>query len=103
MPVRKLPRGRPGVRTIPDGYWWDNFQNELLIHLYFGPEKKFIGPLRLCGLDWSVKKILMKEGKRPGSNSYEVWFEHLFTLEEFQRLCIPHVSFDFENLFVTYR
>lgn len=72
------------------------------MHVYFGPQKNAIGPLRLCGLDRSVKRTLIQEGKRRDSNSYEVWFEHLCTFEEFQRLCIPRVSFDFQNLFVTY-
>lgn len=99
MPVREIPnipRGLGGVMLAGD-YWWDNSQEEALIHVYFGPEKRYVGPLRLCGIHWPVKRDLILSGKTRGSNRLDVWFRYLCTAAEFERLHTPSVSFNSDH------
>jgi hypothetical protein len=102
MPVRAIPNvghGHRGLMFVGD-HWWDNTQDEALMHIYFGPEKRYIGPVRLCGIYRHVKKDLIVSGKSKRSNRLEVWFRHLCTAAEFERLSTPSVSFDSHYLSV---
>ncbi|KAJ5335024.1 Chromo domain/shadow [Penicillium brevicompactum] len=89
MPIRSPPRG---AITAPGGYWWDRDNDELLVHVFFGPMRRKIGPLRLCGMGRFVKLDLIRIGKSPNSPEFEVWFKDVCTVEEFDRLRDPNVS-----------
>ncbi|PWY86904.1 hypothetical protein BO70DRAFT_213446 [Aspergillus heteromorphus CBS 117.55] len=57
---------------------------EVLIHMFYGPDRKPIGAARLCGLSlMSIQKILQyKSGPR-----IEVWFQHTCNFDTYQALC----------------
>jgi chromo domain-containing protein 1 len=98
MPVNAKPKtNRFGLMSVGD-YWWDNLRDEVLVHVYFGPEKHFIGPLKLCGIFRDVKKDLLLSAKSPRSSGLEMWFRHVCTAAEFERLYPPSVSFQFLNI-----
>lgn len=91
MPIRMAPIG---ATKTPEGYWWDRENDELLVHVCFGPEKKKVGALRLCGLDRFVKLDLIRVGKTPHGWNLEIWFKHVCTADQYDRLSEPNVSLD---------
>ena len=91
--VARMPVREPEGPVYKMGkYWWDNSRNEILLHVHHGPEKKEIGPLRLCGLSPKVKKDLLFGGKQVGVARFDAWFKDVCTLEEFNKLRDPNVS-----------
>lgn len=64
----------------------DRFLNsgEVLIHIFYGREKTEIGSARICGLPPQLKQKLIGMKKRA---RFDMWFEHLCTLDEYNILC----------------
>jgi chromo domain-containing protein 1 len=84
-PMPELPTRipQPGARFVNHRqHFWN--PGELLVYLYYGPDKKEIGSARLCGLPWESRFRLMstKRGDR-----IDVWFQHTCNLEEYNVLC----------------
>ncbi|KAI9038353.1 putative Chromo domain protein Chp1p [Aspergillus affinis] len=79
-----LPERVPGPRSYVT--YNKRFFNpdEVLVNLYYGPEKKDIGDARLCGLTPPTKSRILNKKK---DASVEIWFQHLCTLDDYQRLC----------------
>ena len=90
--IPPLPPRRPITikgahnRRVRDDNLQSRFWNfgEIFCYMYFGPDKKSIGPVRLCGLENVTRsKILMsKQGRR-----IEIWFQDTCTLDEYRDLC----------------
>ncbi|KAF4184719.1 hypothetical protein CNMCM7927_007661 [Aspergillus lentulus] len=85
-PIPKLPtrEPKPGAYVVKNRqlHFWN--QGELLVYLYYGPEKKEVGSARLCGLSPESRSRLMstKRGSR-----INLWFQHTCNLEEYNVLC----------------
>ncbi|PYI03812.1 chromo domain protein [Aspergillus sclerotiicarbonarius CBS 121057] len=81
--IPNLPRREPGPQAKFVAGRFCN-PHEVLVDMYYGPDKKRIGLSRLCGLNvLSAKNLIYaKDG------SYiEVWFQHLCTMEDYRVLC----------------
>ncbi|KAJ5115309.1 hypothetical protein NUU61_001068 [Penicillium alfredii] len=79
MPSKKLP----GAMVTRGGYFWN--PGEILVHLFFGPNKKYIGATRLCGSSTGAKaELIGTKGKNP---RLEMWFKELCNLEDYGMLC----------------
>ncbi|KAE8388296.1 hypothetical protein BDV23DRAFT_114190 [Aspergillus alliaceus] len=79
-----LPRREPGSRAIfIKGPYFVN-PGELLITMYYGPDRKEIGEARLCGLDNIRRNRFMRTKK---GNRLEIWFQHLCNLADYNTLC----------------
>ncbi|KAF7588785.1 hypothetical protein BBP40_005216 [Aspergillus hancockii] len=78
-----LPRRRPGPRALfmKNGLFVNN--GELLVTLYYGPDKTEIGESRLCGLNFDRRNSFMKTKK---FHRIEVWFQHLCNLTDYHTL-----------------
>ena len=86
--IPNLPRREPGPRAKSvSGRFCNPY--EVLVDMYYGPDKKAIGLARLCGLNTLSAKNLIhtKDGLY-----IEVWFQHLCTLEDYRVLCHNAVS-----------
>lgn len=81
MPIGTYIEGE-GVRT-KSGYFW-NF-GEVLAHVYFGPERDFVGVFRICGMNDKIKQDLLAS-KMPG-NAFNMWFKEVCTKSQYDRLC----------------
>ncbi|KAJ5502545.1 Chromo domain/shadow [Penicillium fimorum] len=81
MPVRKV---RPPIRVKIGQYWC--FKGEALIHVFVGPNKRPLGAFRLCGIRSPVQQSLILT-KNPNTHQVEVWFKHLCTVRDYERLC----------------
>lgn len=78
-----LPQRGPRWNHLRVGDYWCNW-GELLIHLFYGPEKIEIGPTRICGLaSESIRKRLLDTKK---SRRFDLWFQHVCTAEEYRLL-----------------
>ncbi|KAJ5093103.1 hypothetical protein N7456_008964 [Penicillium angulare] len=68
---------------FPGGLFWN--PGELLVHVYFGTNRAYIGPLRIVGSNPLNKKNLLSSSftSRGKHNTLELWFEYLYTMEEF--------------------
>jgi chromo domain-containing protein 1 len=91
--IKRLPASSPGRAAMffhQDGIRYFCNPGEALVQVYWGPEKKYVGPVRVCGASKyrAVTSTLMKDG--PGSR-IEMWFRYLGTFEEYSALC-PQVS-----------
>ncbi|OGM45684.1 Chromo domain protein Chp1p [Aspergillus bombycis] len=82
-----LPRRRPG----PEAKWIKGergsyFVNprELLCSLYYGPDKREIGEVRMCGLD-NIRRSRFLRTKK--GHALEIWFQHLCNLTDYNNLC----------------
>jgi hypothetical protein len=84
----QMPRRIPGpnARQLPNGLWF-NPKKEAFITMSFGPDKKFIGPTRVCGMPLQFQDLV--RSKPPGDRELQVHFEHLCTIDEFAQLIIP--------------
>ncbi|KAE8381087.1 hypothetical protein BDV26DRAFT_106245 [Aspergillus bertholletiae] len=80
-----LPRRRPGpgAKWIKGRNYFVN-PGELLCTLYYGPYKKEIGEVRLCGLDTIRRSRFLKTKK---GHVLEIWFQHLCNLADYNILC----------------
>ena len=81
MPIGTYKEGE-GVKT-KSGYFW-NF-GEVLAHVYFGPERDFVGVFRICGMNDKIKQDLLAS-KMPG-NAFNMWFKEVYTKSQYDRLC----------------
>ncbi|KAJ5211502.1 uncharacterized protein N7498_003148 [Penicillium cinerascens] len=81
MPIGTYKEGE-GVKT-KSGYFW-NF-GEVLAHVYFGPERDFVGVFRICGMNDKIKQDLLAS-KMPG-NTFDMWFKQVCTKSQYDRLC----------------
>jgi chromo domain-containing protein 1 len=79
----RLPRRnpQPGSYKMKDRFW---NRGEVLIHMFYGPDKTEIGSARICGLPPQYKKRLVDTKKTP---RFDLWFQHLCTYEEYSILC----------------
>ncbi|OQE42055.1 hypothetical protein PENCOP_c004G05776 [Penicillium coprophilum] len=80
-PARKV---RPPIRLKIGPYWC--YKGEALIHVFFGPNKRPLGAFRLCGICPAVQQSLIF-AKNPNTHQVEVWFKHLCTVRDYERLC----------------
>lgn len=91
-PIPPLPPRRPATikgannRRALDDHQVFRFWNpgEVFVYMYFGPEKKFIGPVRLCGLSNITKAKIMNTKK---GRKIEIWFQDICTLDDYRHLC----------------
>lgn len=88
MPVRSC-RAR-GCINIGD-YWCNKALGEVLVHMFIGPDKRPLGAFRLCDIRQDVRKSLIST-KNLKTNQIELWFKHLCTVREYERLCESSVS-----------
>ncbi|KAB8273029.1 hypothetical protein BDV30DRAFT_239108 [Aspergillus minisclerotigenes] len=92
-----IPRRRPG----PEAKWIKKergsyFVNpgELLCTLYYGPDKKEIGEVRMCGLD-KIRRSRFLRTKR--NHVLEIWFQQLCNLPDYNLLCRNTVNEKYWN------
>ncbi|KAJ5267647.1 hypothetical protein N7478_010455 [Penicillium angulare] len=74
--------GSPGanaVKVAGDLFW---NPGEVLVHVYFGTLRTYIGPLRIVGSEHFNKRNLLNSVKA-SKGPLELWFQHLYTIEEF--------------------
>lgn len=88
----------PGqVKWTAERYFWN--WGEVLAHVYFGPEKKFIGAVRLCGMSEYAKNDLL--ASKGSGRQFELWFKELCTVEEYGTLCeqvrAKDIDYDLDN------
>ncbi|KAF7166924.1 hypothetical protein CNMCM6106_002539 [Aspergillus hiratsukae] len=84
-PIPNFPTRIPTPRAIfvkRRRYFWN--PGELLVYLYYGPDKKEIGSARLCGLSEESRNRLKSTMK---GSRIDVWFQHTCNLEEYNVLC----------------
>ncbi|KAJ5634153.1 hypothetical protein N7528_001995 [Penicillium herquei] len=71
--------------------------NDVLIHVFFGTHKEYIGPARIVGLPRAVKMELLQTGlKSSDTNQLELWFKDLHTMDELEVLVDP-ATYDLTN------
>lgn len=66
-------------------------KGDILVTLSYGPDKRHVGPVRLCGLRAETKtRLLSKKRDADGvrHRELEVWLQHLLTSEEYDKLCL---------------
>ncbi|KAH8431926.1 putative Chromo domain protein Chp1p [Aspergillus melleus] len=87
-----MPERAPGPRSYVT--YNKRFFNpdEVLIKLYYGPEKNNIGDARLCGLNPQTKSRILHSKKE---DSLEIWFQHLCALDDYQRLCYNTTNWNY--------
>ncbi|KAJ6093352.1 hypothetical protein N7486_008641 [Penicillium sp. IBT 16267x] len=86
--IAQMPLGIPDntAAFVRGGYFYNRRDHEVLAHVYFGADKKYVGPVRLCGLrphPSVVKELLRNKGK---GNDLEMWFKDLCTWDEYEEL-----------------
>lgn len=83
--INRMPIGQPGpgARFLTGNYFVN--PGEVLAHVYFGPERHFVGAVRLCGLSRATKQDLLAAKRR--SSKFEMWFEHACTKAQYDALC----------------
>lgn len=83
--INRMPIGKPGPGTkFFHGHYFVN-PGEVLAHVYFGPERHFVGAVRLCGLSSRTKLDLLAAKGR--NSKFEMWFEHSCTKAQYDALC----------------
>ncbi|KAI3137242.1 hypothetical protein CBS147326_3491 [Penicillium roqueforti] len=81
MPVRAY---RPSTCIKIGKYWC--VKGDALVNMFMGSDRKFLGAFRLCGFRTDIQKSLVMT-KNPKTKQIEVWFRHLCTVGEYERLC----------------
>lgn len=81
--IAQMPLGIPDdtVCFVKNGYFYNQGDHEVLAHVYFGVDKKYIGPVRLCGHRAAAKYDLLRNG-----DPREMWFKDMCTWEEYEEL-----------------
>ncbi|EKV09821.1 hypothetical protein PDIP_63150 [Penicillium digitatum Pd1] len=59
---------------------------EILVHVFIGPSKRPLGAFRLCGTSSKAQSSLIL-AKNSRTNQVEIWFKHLCTVRDYERLC----------------
>lgn len=86
MPVGKFEGKKHGARMVQGGYFWN--QGEVLVHVYFGSGKDFVGVVRLCGLTSALKSEFLASKHATGSGvQTEMWFKEVCTKSQYDALC----------------
>ncbi|KAJ5132992.1 hypothetical protein N7448_007150, partial [Penicillium atrosanguineum] len=86
MPVGTFKGTKHGGRMVQGGYFWN--QGEVLVHVYFGPGKNFVGIVRLCGLTSGPISELLASKRATGSGvQTEMWFKEVCTKSQYDALC----------------
>ncbi|EAW08490.1 putative Chromo domain protein Chp1p [Aspergillus clavatus NRRL 1] len=83
--IRQLPSRTPGPKAIytrRHNYFWN--PGEIMVDMFYGPDKKEIGPARLCGLSQTSRAKLMTSKK---AHRIEARFQHVCNMEEHDILC----------------
>lgn len=101
-PIPPLPPRRPKaikgaiLRRAKDENSQSRFWNpgEVFVNMYLGPEKRFIGPVRLCGLSPMSRSRVLQSKK---DNKIDVWFQEICTIDEYRELC-NRVSVTMSNI-----
>ncbi|KAJ5529497.1 hypothetical protein N7527_002890 [Penicillium freii] len=75
----------PGCKRLGK-YWCNITLGEILVHVFIGPDRKALGPFRLCGIRPGQRKSLILAKNRK-TNQTEIWFKHLCTVGEYEGLC----------------
>ncbi|KAJ5963925.1 uncharacterized protein N7479_003801 [Penicillium vulpinum] len=83
MPVRDV--WTPGCTRIGK-YWRSKTLGEILVHMYIGHDKRFLGAFRLCDIRFHLHQSLLL-AKNPKTHQVEVWFKSMCTVREYERLC----------------
>lgn len=83
MPLGVFQPG-PGARMVGN-YFWNS--GEALVHVYFGPEKYFVGVARLCGMASELKAELLASKLSGLSGETEMWFREYCSKIEYDQLC----------------
>lgn len=90
--IPPLPPRRPVTikgainRRARDGNAQLRFWNagEVYAHMYFGPQKTYTGPMRLCGLSGNtIFRIMQSKTDR----QMDIWFQEVYTPQEYRNLC----------------
>lgn len=90
--IPPLPPRRPVTikgainRRARDGNAQFRFWNagEVYAHMYFGPQKTYTGPMRLCGLSGNtIFRIMQSKTDR----QMDIWFQEVYTPQEYRNLC----------------
>ncbi|KAK5800112.1 hypothetical protein VI817_002324 [Penicillium citrinum] len=84
--ISRMPVGNPGEDAVllSKGHFWN--RKEVYAHIFFGPEKHFVGQVRICGMPWEFRNKLlrMKSGPRGTLN---MWFKEICNVEQYTGLC----------------
>jgi hypothetical protein len=83
MPIGVFQPG-PGARRVGN-YFWNS--GEALVHVYFGPEKYFVGVARLCGMTNELKSEFLASKLSGQSGETEMWFREYCSKVEYDQLC----------------
>lgn len=91
-PIPSLPARRQATikgannRRARDDNFQSRFWNpgEIFCCMYFGPDKKSIGPVRLCGLNSNTRSRIMQSKQGRG---IDIWFQEICTLDDYRELC----------------
>lgn len=87
LPSRRLIdiKGSSGRRP-KDGDSQYRFWNagEVYAHMYFGPDKTYTGPMRLCGLKKTTIDRIMQSKL---DNRVDIWFQEVYSPHEYRHLC----------------
>ncbi|KAJ6028228.1 hypothetical protein N7540_003804 [Penicillium herquei] len=67
--------------------------DEVLVHVYFGTNKEYIGPARIVSVPRLVKNELLRNGVKSDKNQLELWFKDLYTMNEL-RVLTDAASYD---------
>lgn len=81
-----MPTGKPipgSSMTTRNGYFWN--YGEVLAQVFYGPEKKMVGSVRLCGMDNCAKNDVL--GSKGPSRTFDMWFKDLCTIYEYTTFC----------------
>ncbi|KAJ5178756.1 hypothetical protein N7492_001966 [Penicillium capsulatum] len=84
--IARMPLGerKPGAIVTGNGHFFN--PGEVLAHVLFGPERKPVGPVRICGMNPKAKvDMLAYKGKK--NRNYEMAFHSLCTRDEYGYLC----------------
>ena len=57
---------------------------EVYVHMYIGPVKTYMGPMRLCGLNGSTTNRMLQS---KSDKKLDIWFQEVYTSEEYRNLC----------------
>lgn len=57
---------------------------EVYVHMYIGPVKTYMGPMRLCGLSGSTTNRMLQS---KSDKKLDIWFQEVYTFEEYRNLC----------------
>ena len=84
--IARMPAGMPlpGAKFTGNGYFFN--PGEILAHVSFGPDKRPVGAVRLCGAN-PRSKIDLLSSKPKMFQKFEMWFKNTCTDEEYEYLC----------------